>query len=182
MITDELEKENIAKKTADEEIKKDEIIDEKSTEDIQNIELPGFTKRKFSINGDTSKIIELDLNDLSIVNRVEKIYPVLEDLADEVAMLGRLDESDERELLSKTAAGLKEVDAKMRQCVDDIFDFPVCQVVAPIGSMYDPINGKFRYEHIVETLINLYSNNLNKEIKKIQNKVSKHTNKYTKKR
>ena len=45
--------------------------------------------------------------------------------------------------------------------------------------MYDPINGKFRYEHIIDTLSGLYTEDISKGMKKISTRVKKHTDKYT---
>ena len=49
------------------------------------------------------------------------------------------------------------------------------------GSMYDLFNGKFRFEHIIEKLSDLYGNNMKDEFKAVNARVKKHTAKYTKK-
>ena len=48
--------------------------------------------------------------------------------------------------------------------------------------MYDPVGGEFRFEHIIEVLLNLYANNLTSEFSKMQERVKKHTAKYANKR
>ena len=159
----------------------DEVKNETVNEEIQNIDLSVFNKKKFSINGDPDKILELDVSDLNVVTRVKEQYPVLAKLADKVSSLSaKVENLSGEELINETADSLKEIDNEMRACVDRIFDSNVSEVCVPSGSMYDPINGQFRYEHLINTLIALYDANLTKEVKKIQQRVSKHTAKYTK--
>lgn len=191
MLRDELEK-KVENNLLDSDIENQQVLEEpadntienKSTDITGDIDLSIFSKKKFSINGDTSKVIELDLSDLSIINRIKDLYPTLENLQNKAGDLSIIDttKSDKEELIDETATKLKDIDIQMRDCIDKIFDYPVCKVIAPTGSMYDPVRGKFKYEHIIETLLNLYGDNLNKEINKMKNKISKHTNKYVKKK
>ena len=74
---------------------------------------------------------------------------------------------------------LLNTDAEMRELMDYLFDSPVSAVCAPQGSMYDPFNGKYRFEHIMETLFALYESNIEAEYKKMKANVNKRTAKYT---
>ena len=76
---------------------------------------------------------------------------------------------------------MKSVDTDMRNLIDYLFDSNVSEVCAPFGSMYDPIDGIQRYEHIINALIPLYDETISTETKKVQARVKKHTSKYTKK-
>ena len=69
----------------------------------------------------------------------------------------------------------------MRAVIDYIFDTNASEVCAPSGSMYDPVNGTYRFVHIIETLSKLYHNGLDDEFQKVKNKVEAKTSKYTKK-
>ena len=62
--------------------------------------------------------------------------------------------------------------------MDYIFNSNVSELCAPDGSMYDPINGKFRFEHIIDTLAALYETDVSGEMNKLANRVKKHTDKY----
>jgi hypothetical protein len=62
-----------------------------------------------------------------------------------------------------------------------MFDYPVSAVCDKNGTMYDPINGMFRYEIIIDGLTKLYTEKLNDEYRKLRNRIQKHTDKYTKK-
>jgi len=141
------------------------------TREIIDINLDGIQKQRFRINGNPDAIIELDLSDLSIVDRLRA---GLEQLQKEVVAISESKDIDDDML--------KEIDAKMRESIDYIFDYPVSAVCAKKGTMYDIKDGKFRYEIIIDGLTKLYQNNINEEYKKFQSRIKKHTDKYTSKK
>lgn len=148
------------------------VEDEKMVDDnIIDINLEGIKKSKFRINGDPHAIIELNLSDLRIEERLEE---GLEKLQEEMTKIANIPEDDEN-----IGESLKKADAAMREYIDYIFDSPVSEVVGKGGTMYDPINGQFRYEHIIEGLLKLYSSNIAEEYKRINKRIQKHTEKYT---
>lgn len=138
---------------------------------IVDINLEGVKRQRFRINGDSNAIIELNLSDLGIMERLEIGVKQLEE---QMTAISQFD-SDDEELSKK----LKEADKAMRETIDYIFDYPVSEVCARYGTMYDPKDGKFRYEYIIDGLTKLYNDNLNEEYKKFQNRIKKHTAKYT---
>lgn len=162
---------------------KDEVVTNVD-KDIVDVDLSVIKKKKFRINGDNTKILELNVSDMGILSRLDEAYPKLMDLQDKVAELAEMNDADgeDRELLATTASKLNEIDGEMRKILDFIFDSNVSEVCGSEGSMYDPIDGTFRYEHIISTLTKLYENNLNTEFKKMKDRVNKHTAKYTKSR
>ena len=138
---------------------------------VVDLTLDGASRTRIRINGDNDAIIELNLSDLGIADRLEK---GMEKLAKEMKALADLSNDDEN--LSEL---MKEADARMREYVDYIFDYPVSAVCAKYGTMYDPKDGKFRYETIIDGLTKLYTDNINAEYKKLAARLSKHTEKYT---
>ena len=159
------------------------VVTPKMDEGIVDVDLSAIKKKKFRINGDNTKILELNVSDMGIVSRLDEAYPKLMDLQDKVANLADVDEgADDREKLSSTAKKLNEIDKEMRELLDNIFQSNVSEICGSEGSMYDPIDGTFRYEHIISTLVKLYENNLNAEFAKMKKNISKHTAKYTKSR
>ena len=141
-------------------------------ENIIDLNLDGIKKQKFRINGEPGAIIELNLSDLNIVDRLKK---GMKQLQEEVSKIPNIDSVDE-ENLQET---LDEIDAKMRKSVDYIFDFPVSAVCAKSGTMYDVKDGKLRYEIILDGLTKLYEENIQTEYKKLQSRIQKHAGKYT---
>lgn len=154
---------------------------EETTSSIPSVDLSIFNKTKYSINGDPCKTIELDPSDLNIITRLNTQYKKLQKLGEKAQNLlsGLDDTKDDEEFMQDAANALSSVDKEMRECVNAIFDYDVCSVCVPTGSMYDPVNGSFKFEYLVTTLLNLYEDNLTKEGKKLQAKISKHTGKYT---
>ena len=154
-----------------------------SDNDIMDIDLSVIKKKKFRINGDNTKILELNVSDMGIVSRLDEAYPKLMALQDKVSAIADInEEAGDMELLSTTASKLNEIDGEMREILDFIFQSNVSEICGSEGSMYDPIEGTFRYEHIISTLVRLYENNLNAEFNKMKENISKHTAKYTKAR
>lgn len=154
-------------------------------EDIIDIDLSPIRKKRFRINGDRDKILELNISDMNIIPRLEESYPKLSKLVEEASdkILAQTENSDDEDAeveLAPIADTLREIDTEMRKWVDYIFDAEVSKVCAENGSMYDPFNGRFRFEHIIDAISALYENNLKTEFDKVSNRVKKHTSKYHK--
>ena len=146
-------------------------------DELTDIDLSATRKQRFRINGDNNRILELNVSDMGIITRVNEIYPKLQKLAVEASKL-TFDDDDES-TLNRAGTTIKEIDLKMRELIDELFDSNVSEICAPSGSMYDPFDGKFRFEHIIESLAELYSNNFSEQFKKMSANVNKHTAKYT---
>lgn len=158
----------------------DEIKD-KELEDIQDIDLSETRRKNIRIDGDNNRIIKLNVTDMGIFARLKEEYPKLKKYSDEaVAKLQEAEDSEDDESTLNALADLKSLDNKMRDSLDRIFDYHVSEVCAPSGTMYDPVNGKLRYEHIIEVLSGLYENNFKQEFAAMQSRVEKHTSKYIK--
>lgn len=150
-------------------------------DDIIDIDLKATARRKFRIDGDNSRLVELDPSDISIVTRIEEADSAFKECINQLQELANAKTETDEELY-ETGRKFKEIDQQMRQLVDNIFQSNVSEVCAPTGSMYDPIKGKFRYEYIIEALLNFYQGNIQKEFKEMNNRVSRRTSKYTKKK
>ena len=137
-------------------------------------------KKKFRINGDNTKMIELNPSDINIVSRLHETYKKLRGMATQAgSLLVDQQETDVEEELAKVSEALTNLDKEMRDMIDYIFDSPVSEVLANGMNMYSPFNGEFWFEHCIEVLSKLYENNLDAEFAKMKTKVQKHTAKYT---
>lgn len=153
-------------------------------DDIQDIDLSVIRKKRFRINGDKSKILELNTSDLSIATRLDVAYKELNQLMDEVGDVLKDIPDDEEisdEKSSAISSTLDKLDKEMRAKVDYIFDSNVSEICAPFGSMWDPINGAFRFEHIIDVITKLYETNINAEFGKMRARVNRRVSQYTKK-
>ena len=155
---------------------------------IVDIDLSAIRKKRFRIDGDDNRILELNTSDLNILPRLKETYPKLMELNNQVAELSvnasEVDEGDgfENGEFDNVIDTLAKVDASMREMIDYIFDSNVSEVCAPSGSMYDPIDGQCRFEHIIGCLTNLYETDMSAEVAKLSKRTDKYTSKYTKRK
>lgn len=157
-----------------------------------DLDLSDLSKKKIRINGDDSKILEINTADLGLISRLNDIEPKLNELSNKAATLDDLDTEkfgvDGDDTFSKFATTLKDIDNEMRDLMDELFQANVSEVCGSDGSMFDPINGSTRYEIILSALLQLYDDNVkremelakldNKDVKTI-NRIHYHTDKYT---
>ena len=151
------------------------MIEEVKNKNVLNLDLSETARTKIWVNGDNTKVLELNLTDMGVMSRLQDSYPKLDELTAEVRNLASADVSDE-----DIVATFKKIDKQMREIVDNIFDYPVCDVCCDGGSMYDPVGGQLRFEYIIDRISKLYETSLNEEFKKMQAKMKTHTAKYTK--
>ena len=161
----------------------------KDVNEIVDINLSAIQKKRFRIDGDNNRILELNTSDLNLLSRLKEAYPKLIALANEAfeKWPKEADDATQEDVdfmsdptITTSIEILQNVDSEMRKLLDYIFDSNVSEMCAPSGSMYDPLNGKLRYEHIVETLAGLYEHDISTEMNKIATRVNKHTDKYHK--
>ena len=161
-----------------------------------NINLNITTRKKFTIDNDKSRVIELDTHDLALVNRLSESIKRMDALKDDWEKLEKTTSASEDVELSVELSDdvddtlLKEVtdfsdqfaiiEAKMRDIVDYIFDCPgLCQTIVGNASIFSPVNGAYKFEQIIDVLTGLYEDSIEKEAKKInKQKVEAKTSKY----
>lgn len=150
-------------------------------DNVIDISLSVTNKKRFRIDGDDTRIIELNTSDINVLGRLQEAYTKLMDMANNASTILEDIDTDTDEGVAKLVSALKDIDNQMRELIDYIFDSKISDICAPDGSMYDPFNGQFRFEHIIETLSTLYETNFDTEFKKMARNVRKHTDKYVKK-
>ena len=138
---------------------------------ITNISL-GLRKKEFTIDGDENSVIYLDPSDMNILTRIQEFSTEAD------AVLSSLKDMEENEVMSKLA----EVDAKMRELINKLFDYDVCSVCVPSGTLFDAVGGQFKFEIIVDGISKVYADNISTEMKKVTDRMSSHTKKYVKKK
>lgn len=160
-----------------------------NTQPVVDISLGAIRKKRFRIDGDDNRILELNTSDLNILARLKEAYPKLVNLADGAFKnMPELDSTGEDynfmtdEATAEMIVTLEKADKEMRELVDYIFNSNVSELCAPDGSMYDPIDGQLRFEHIIGTLAALYEADVTGEMNKLSSRVQKHTTKYTRRK
>lgn len=152
--------------------------------DVIDISLESVRRKRFRIDKDDNRILELDTTDLTIVDRLQSAYDKLTEIIN-TAFKNDLPDAEnidsiKDEGVTSFIESFKAADTDIRAVMDSIFNSNVSEVCAPTGSMLDPINGKFRFEHIFDTLIPLYETDIASEMTKFNARIQKHTSKYIK--
>ena len=106
-----------------------------STNDVIDISLEVIRKKRFRIDGDDTRILELNTSDLNILARLKEVYPKLIELAESsFKQLPDVDnESADYDFMTDEATAqvidaLKRADKEMRDLVDYIFDSNVSEI------------------------------------------------------
>jgi hypothetical protein len=151
-----------------------------------NIELNISSKREYTINGDKSKILKLNPNDMGIIARTSDAIAMINELeTDYTKLFNEPEEKTSDDMpsdvaLTQFSTKFKQLDAGIREAVNFLFDYDVCSVCADEGSMFDLQDGEYRYAVIIDTLMPLYADTIteetNKMITKMQKKVEKYVN------
>lgn len=159
----------------------------------QNINLNISTRKRFTIDGDLNKVIELDVNDLNLVTRLSDSIKKMDSLKSEWEKLEHIadnttTEGEDEEALLRGVDDFSNqfslIESQMRGIIDFIFDSEgLSDTILGASSIFSPAGGKYKYEQIIDVLTGLYENAIEKEAKKINaRKVEVRTSKYTKKK
>lgn len=159
-----------------------------SAQEPQVLNIRGASRQRFLINGDPNKVLELNITDLGVIERIHLYYPKLKEIelkvnqikADNILTEDGTDFDEEG--TQKFVNSLNECDSEMRKYMDLIFDAEVSNVCDCGGTMYDPMDGQLRYECIIADLSEAYGDAFKQEFNKMSAKRESHTSKYTKKK
>ena len=145
-----------------------------------SIDLSALDRTKVLINKKEDRYVMLDLSDLNVPTRFEEKESEIEKILIGIGSYGDVTEDEEKSQMLKEQ--IIEGDKGIRSIIDYIFDSNVSEVCAPSGTMLDMIEGKFRWEYIMDALADLYSDHIELEFNKVMARVKTHTDKYTKKK
>ena len=149
---------------------------------VIDIDLSALRKKRIRIDGDDNKIVEINVSDMGVINRLQEAYDRLISLANTYNLQeeeSNAEEVDDDFDVRKTVETLRTLDEEMRKLVDFVFQANVSEVCASDGTMADPINGQFRFEYIIEKFLAVYDKNFTEEFRKMSKNVKKRTSKYT---
>lgn len=150
--------------------------------DVIELDLSSIRKKCFRFDKDDNRMIELNIADMGILSRLAETYPKLKSWLEETQNLSTVSEDNAIEDIGVIGDTLKDIDTKMRDAIDYIFNAKLSAVAAPDGTMYDLFNGQFRFEYILELMLSQYENNMVNEFKKMQKYTAKYTAKDHKKK
>ena len=145
---------------------------------VVDFDLSFVPKKRIRIDGDDNRVIELNTSDIGIIERIDKLANKMDELSKQYIDKKFDDNLDERAETEELISGIKGLDSQMRVIIDDLFQSPISDVCVQNGTMFDMVNGQFTYEIVIEKLLTLYSDNIEKETKNTLDRIRKHTNKY----
>lgn len=158
-------------------------LEDKNINNIIDIDLSEIRKKRIRIDGDDNRIVEINISDMGVMDRLQNAYNQLLSLANEYHLAEEEETSEDEDTeIAKIIETLKDLDVKMRELVDYVFNADVSEMCVQDGTMADPVNGQFKFEYIIEKFLALYDKNFDMEFKKMSKSVSKHTTKYTRKK
>lgn len=147
-----------------------------------NIQLNISEKQEYTINGNKENVIKLNPSDMGIIARTNAVMQKLNDAeknyADLMIKIAESGKDDEEFDFNAFSEGFTKINDEMKEMVNFIFDYDICSVCAKDGSMFDLCDGEYRYVVIMETLIPMYTDTIQEEMKKRVEKMKKHTAKY----
>ena len=145
-----------------------------------NINLSEARKKRYTIDGDESRILEFDATDLGLLVRIEEVEPAILDAVNKFGEAQADADYENNETIKEMAKRLKELDLFIRERLDYLFDTNFSEVCAPHGTMLDPVNGEMRFTYLLDTFANVYGEELSKALKKRNDTMKKYTKKYVK--
>ncbi len=144
--------------------------------DIKNLNF-GLPKRKrFTIDGDENRIVELDTGDTGILARWNGVQEWLEKAAQELEELSAGAQDEEQAMY--TSRRFAEINNGARERLNHLFDADVCTPIAGNGALIRLVNGEPLFMMIVDTLLPLYEADIKAEYEKSKRRIAKHTAKY----
>ena len=151
-------------------------------EKMENIQLGLNTKKKFTIDGDSNKVLEIDVQDMSIMSRIKPAMEKLNNIREHWQGLQDKDKDNlTEEEIEEISEAMQISEKEMCDSIDFLFDTNVCEVCLGNASVFTPVNGRLKYEILITALSALYENTIKLEMSKFDiQKVKKRTSKYTK--
>lgn len=148
-------------------------------------------KKRFSVGGDPNLVVEFDPTDLGVANRLSKAIPQFNELNAKWDKLNSvaesvqdMDDTQETEAISTMddfSKQFDDIEQSVRKIIDEVFDAEVADKLLGNSSSFSPVNGFFKYEHIITALLNCYEKHIQDEAPKFNSrKTQKYTHKYIK--
>lgn len=157
---------------------------------VKNVNINVDTRESFTVDGNPDKVIYLDIHDYNVVNRLTEALKRMDStrqrwtaLAEKSTSKKAVEDDTTLDDIEEFSTEFKAVEAEMRSHLDYAFDSEgLCDTILGKSSIFASINGKMKFEQIIDALTNLYEANIKAETDKLnKRKVAAKTAKYTKK-
>ena len=156
-----------------------------ATNGMKSVNFNLDTREEFCVDGDESRVFRLDIHDINLVSRLSAALPKMKDLENRWQELGEksgnldADNITEEEVTAVTDE-YGELETDMRHIVDEAVDSDgLSNTILGTTCAFSPVNGRFKYEQIIDVLVGLYEKNIEEEAKKFnRQKVNAKTKKF----
>ena len=133
-------------------------------------------RKRFSIDGDESRYVEIDTGDTGIVARWNEVQEYFMKAAQELEQLSAGAQTEEQAF--EASKRFQEIDKGVREKLNYLFDADVCTPIAGNGALIRLIEGEPLFMLIIETIAPLYEADIKLEYEKGRKRIEKHTAKY----
>lgn len=147
--------------------------------EIRNLQFGAPKRKQFTVDGDETRVIEIDTGDTGILGRWSSVKKWFESVQERLEAMPKIEENSE-ESADQFSAEFNEMSNEVRQQLNILFDSDVCTPIVGNGSMLRTVNGEPLFMLTLETLLPLYEEDIKVEMQKSQKKIDKHTAKYKK--
>lgn len=144
--------------------------------EIKNLNFGMPKRKKFSIDGDENRVIELDTGDTGIMGRWSAVQEWIEQAAQELETLADAGKSEEQ--AASASKRFAEINAGAREKLNFLFDTDVCTPIAGNGALIRMVEGEPLFMRIIDTILPLYEADIKVEYEKSKRRIEKHTAKY----
>lgn len=136
-------------------------------EKIEALNLGLNTKKRFAIDGDENRILEIDVQDMAIMSRIKPAMEKINRVREHWEKLQGIDgENLSDDEVAEIEQAMEQSEQEMREAIDFLFDANVCDVCVGKSSVFTPKDGKLKYDIIISGLSALYEKTIKAEISK----------------
>ena len=145
--------------------------------EIKSLKIGAPKRKQFMIDGDESKVIELDTGDTGILARWNSMQKWFEDVQKRMDEFQKISSEDDVDL-EKVSTEFAVLSDEVRDHMNELFDSDVCTPIVGNGSMLRTVNGEPLFLVTLEALVPLYEADIKTEMQKTSKRIAKHTSKY----
>jgi hypothetical protein len=142
---------------------------------MKNINVKALDRERITINNDENRVIELNTSDFNIVSRFAEMQPKLQELSKQAPEKDLTAEADSDTFIDDLSTSIKTVDNQIRECINYIFDYDVCAPMVGNASLLSVVDGKAKYEYILEALTPLYNDSISAEMQAMNSRINSAT-------
>ena len=141
---------------------------------MQNLQFDDGYKR-YTINGDSNKVIVINPSDFSIIERINDAYKMIEEAANNSEDVELKTDGSPADGLERAAELQKSFDNSVRNAIDHIFNSEVSAMAFGKQSPLSLVGGIPLYERFLNSVIPVIKKEIESEMQASRKRVNKYT-------